>query len=368
MFFFFFQAEDGIRDAQESRGLGDVYKRQDEKYTVYVKFEWTAGQRSVTMDPSDTIFALQQKIPELLEQFPEDVRHFETEVRDACRRDPEILKELSLTVGRQPRHPDDKLESMANASGLINVDVFTKVWEEFKQMVMQRVAITGSLGLSALESGEESKPLPGMDGILYGVEPTSQHKLQVPDKWQEVWQVDYDVQVVLDIKDDGGDQARWRMVINCVKSNTVAQVRERAEFFLEKCSRGQKKELYDALGLTQGFQGNGHKVSLHTFVPRNAPDWDHVATDETTMGELVQTDWSAEEEAFPLPKYRTCQGEVKPVVMFFVTDAEDPMTNLGFWEQEIETINKVKPARLNNLGFFGFDARASGELTQSHSV
>ena len=28
IFCFFFQAEDGIRDAQESRGLGDVYKRQ----------------------------------------------------------------------------------------------------------------------------------------------------------------------------------------------------------------------------------------------------------------------------------------------------------------------------------------------------
>ena len=27
--FFFCQAEDGIRDAQESRGLGDVYKRQE---------------------------------------------------------------------------------------------------------------------------------------------------------------------------------------------------------------------------------------------------------------------------------------------------------------------------------------------------
>eukprot|EP00658_Telonema_sp_P-2_P062176 TRINITY_DN50841_c0_g1_i1.p1 TRINITY_DN50841_c0_g1~~TRINITY_DN50841_c0_g1_i1.p1 ORF type:complete len:103 (-),score=21.85 TRINITY_DN50841_c0_g1_i1:425-733(-) len=26
--YFFFQTEDGIRDAQESRGLGDVYKRQ----------------------------------------------------------------------------------------------------------------------------------------------------------------------------------------------------------------------------------------------------------------------------------------------------------------------------------------------------
>ena len=29
---FFFQAEDGIRDAQESRGLGDVYKRQVLRY------------------------------------------------------------------------------------------------------------------------------------------------------------------------------------------------------------------------------------------------------------------------------------------------------------------------------------------------
>ena len=30
MLFFFFQAEDGIRDLVRSRGLGDVYKRQDE--------------------------------------------------------------------------------------------------------------------------------------------------------------------------------------------------------------------------------------------------------------------------------------------------------------------------------------------------
>ena len=29
MMFFFFQAEDGIRDRSPSRGLGDVYKRQD---------------------------------------------------------------------------------------------------------------------------------------------------------------------------------------------------------------------------------------------------------------------------------------------------------------------------------------------------
>ena len=30
-FFFFFQAEDGIRDLVRSRGLGDVYKRQVER-------------------------------------------------------------------------------------------------------------------------------------------------------------------------------------------------------------------------------------------------------------------------------------------------------------------------------------------------
>ncbi len=29
MEFVFFQAEDGIRDVERSRGLGDVYKRQD---------------------------------------------------------------------------------------------------------------------------------------------------------------------------------------------------------------------------------------------------------------------------------------------------------------------------------------------------
>ena len=32
--FFFFQAEDGIRDLVRSRGLGDVYKRQSLGYSV----------------------------------------------------------------------------------------------------------------------------------------------------------------------------------------------------------------------------------------------------------------------------------------------------------------------------------------------
>ena len=32
LWFFFFQAEDGIRDLVRSRGLGDVYKRQGEAH------------------------------------------------------------------------------------------------------------------------------------------------------------------------------------------------------------------------------------------------------------------------------------------------------------------------------------------------
>ena len=38
--FFFFQAEDGIRDAQESRGLGDVYKRQPQEVSSQCPFEF----------------------------------------------------------------------------------------------------------------------------------------------------------------------------------------------------------------------------------------------------------------------------------------------------------------------------------------
>ena len=32
---FFFQAEDGIRDLVRSRGLGDVYKRQNKDYIIF---------------------------------------------------------------------------------------------------------------------------------------------------------------------------------------------------------------------------------------------------------------------------------------------------------------------------------------------
>eukprot|EP00658_Telonema_sp_P-2_P065389 TRINITY_DN54638_c0_g2_i1.p1 TRINITY_DN54638_c0_g2~~TRINITY_DN54638_c0_g2_i1.p1 ORF type:complete len:259 (-),score=94.31 TRINITY_DN54638_c0_g2_i1:85-861(-) len=46
LFFFFFQAEDGIRDAQESRGLGDVYKRQEEVYERSTGIEAASNQQA----------------------------------------------------------------------------------------------------------------------------------------------------------------------------------------------------------------------------------------------------------------------------------------------------------------------------------
>eukprot|EP01015_Nassula_variabilis_P015174 TRINITY_DN2269_c0_g1_i9.p1 TRINITY_DN2269_c0_g1~~TRINITY_DN2269_c0_g1_i9.p1 ORF type:complete len:104 (+),score=43.37 TRINITY_DN2269_c0_g1_i9:17-328(+) len=56
MLFFFFQAEDGIRDAQESRGLGDVYKRQEymghEEKCLQVKS--ASDNTGDTKEPMDT--------------------------------------------------------------------------------------------------------------------------------------------------------------------------------------------------------------------------------------------------------------------------------------------------------------------------
>jgi len=39
----FFQEEDGIRDAQESRGLGDVYKRQASRFRPLVERKTDTG-------------------------------------------------------------------------------------------------------------------------------------------------------------------------------------------------------------------------------------------------------------------------------------------------------------------------------------
>ena len=57
--FFVFQAEDGIRDAQESRGLGDVYKRQGDGGFGYDKIFYPndsqTSMASITPELKNTI-------------------------------------------------------------------------------------------------------------------------------------------------------------------------------------------------------------------------------------------------------------------------------------------------------------------------
>ena len=50
MLFFFFQAEDGIRDLVRSRGLGDVYKRQT--------LATIMSRASVSMAPSEYLWSV----------------------------------------------------------------------------------------------------------------------------------------------------------------------------------------------------------------------------------------------------------------------------------------------------------------------
>ena len=58
--FFFFQAEDGIRDLVRSRGLGDVYKRQT-NITIVAFYRWHM-QVEIPEVPS-FLYAIAAKIP-----------------------------------------------------------------------------------------------------------------------------------------------------------------------------------------------------------------------------------------------------------------------------------------------------------------
>ena len=54
--FFFFQAEDGIRDLVRSRGLGDVYKRQHPDHLSSAEFFGMAGDKPSVLDVAPSPF------------------------------------------------------------------------------------------------------------------------------------------------------------------------------------------------------------------------------------------------------------------------------------------------------------------------
>ncbi len=69
--FFFFQAEDGIRDTDRSRGLGDVYKRQDYwGIEVHESFVTVEKIRNAFLG----ITAKQRTLLELFKKHNEDAR------------------------------------------------------------------------------------------------------------------------------------------------------------------------------------------------------------------------------------------------------------------------------------------------------
>ena len=55
MIVFFFQAEDGIRDLVRSRGLGDVYKRQDQNTATILDFQLANGNVTLQSWDNETI-------------------------------------------------------------------------------------------------------------------------------------------------------------------------------------------------------------------------------------------------------------------------------------------------------------------------
>eukprot|EP00831_Metopus_contortus_P079722 TRINITY_DN7997_c0_g1_i5.p1 TRINITY_DN7997_c0_g1~~TRINITY_DN7997_c0_g1_i5.p1 ORF type:complete len:107 (-),score=23.85 TRINITY_DN7997_c0_g1_i5:49-369(-) len=74
IFFFFFQAEDGIRDVERSRGLGDVYKRQvmiesEAAIIEFIKFRDPEHRSIIAAIDSTHIFVRTEKVDEIKRQI-----------------------------------------------------------------------------------------------------------------------------------------------------------------------------------------------------------------------------------------------------------------------------------------------------------
>ena len=57
LLFFFFQAEDGIRDLVRSRGLGDVYKRQRIHLLTFLSFKQKIGAPPGNSNESNSLLS-----------------------------------------------------------------------------------------------------------------------------------------------------------------------------------------------------------------------------------------------------------------------------------------------------------------------
>eukprot|EP00658_Telonema_sp_P-2_P012053 TRINITY_DN14598_c0_g1_i6.p1 TRINITY_DN14598_c0_g1~~TRINITY_DN14598_c0_g1_i6.p1 ORF type:complete len:300 (-),score=109.06 TRINITY_DN14598_c0_g1_i6:445-1344(-) len=105
-FFFFFQAEDGIRDAQESRGLGDVYKRQVSTQST--------GDTDIAMTSRDQISRMKEFIMHEANQRVE-------EISDEAERSFTLDKQRMVENGHQKmREEFDRKDAAVVAQSKIN--------------------------------------------------------------------------------------------------------------------------------------------------------------------------------------------------------------------------------------------------------
>eukprot|EP00656_Telonema_subtile_P040576 TRINITY_DN45664_c0_g1_i3.p1 TRINITY_DN45664_c0_g1~~TRINITY_DN45664_c0_g1_i3.p1 ORF type:complete len:309 (+),score=42.71 TRINITY_DN45664_c0_g1_i3:3-929(+) len=102
IFFFFFQAEDGIRDLVRSRGLGDVYKRQ---------------ASDSTWEPAENVQACAELVEELHNRTcPAPPNEYEAARLDNIHRNQKLLATLGLSDREVP--PGSTSKSGSNSLGL----------------------------------------------------------------------------------------------------------------------------------------------------------------------------------------------------------------------------------------------------------
>ena len=85
--YFFFQAEDGIRDLVRFRGLGDVYKRQDNSYRAVAE---KMGQLYMCAD-ENKVASLTRRLDKPMRNASDNEQTFSA-----------ILEELRMQANRSP--------------------------------------------------------------------------------------------------------------------------------------------------------------------------------------------------------------------------------------------------------------------------
>eukprot|EP00831_Metopus_contortus_P056588 TRINITY_DN48553_c0_g1_i1.p2 TRINITY_DN48553_c0_g1~~TRINITY_DN48553_c0_g1_i1.p2 ORF type:complete len:121 (-),score=25.64 TRINITY_DN48553_c0_g1_i1:45-407(-) len=92
-FFFFFQAEDGIRDVERSRGLGDVYKRQILVFERGIRLDEKRGKQN----SKENDRTLQERKEKVLDQKNQrSKKKLQNKMKNKLRKIEQEGKELTL--------------------------------------------------------------------------------------------------------------------------------------------------------------------------------------------------------------------------------------------------------------------------------